>query len=90
MLNLLFNIGLILLVFSPLIFSKKSKNKDQNIGLQGVFRSLWFGIPFIHLLFLGNYIFVDQRWLVRIILAVTIAFAISVIVNWRNVGGRGV
>ncbi|UCZ55128.1 hypothetical protein LGQ02_10565 [Bacillus shivajii] len=72
---------LFLIIFSPLLFSKKNKNSTEEIGWQGVFKSKWFGITLIFLLPYLYFSFLNVVF--AIILSTIISFVTSLIANWR-------
>lgn len=72
--------ALYFIIFSPLIFSRKSKDTSEFKGWRGIFQSKWFGIPFIFLLLFGNYSF-DLA--IVIVLAIVLPSIISLIANWK-------
>ncbi|MEB1809084.1 MAG: hypothetical protein LPK26_17660 [Bacillaceae bacterium] len=81
-LGILLTLGLFILIFSPILFSKKQKDSTESMGWAGLFKSKWFGIPFIFLLLFGNYSELAFLNLALIITCSIIAsFLISFIAN---------
>ena len=82
-LGIILTIGIFILIFSPILFSKKQKDRTEYIGWVGVFRSKWFGIPLIFLLLFGNYAnyFGILNIAFIIISSIIVSFLISLIAN---------
>ncbi|RXJ04405.1 hypothetical protein DS745_03195 [Anaerobacillus alkaliphilus] len=84
-LSVMLTFGLFILIFSPILFSKKQKDSTEYIGWVGLFRSRWFGIPLIFLLLFGNYTeFAFLNIVYIIISSIIVSFLISLIANRKG------
>ncbi|WP_416150075.1 hypothetical protein ACM26V_03485 [Salipaludibacillus sp. HK11] len=78
-LDLFFSFVLIIIIISPLIFSKAQKKSTGFIGLKGVVKSRWFGIPLIYLLLFSYFGY--QNLAATITFSIIVSFFISLIAN---------
>lgn len=86
MFGLILTIALYLLIFSPLLFSKKgAKPESEKVGWCKIFASKWFGIPFIFLLLFGNYSKIQfTNLFYHVAVVFVIALTISLFVNRKS------
>lgn len=76
--SIILSFGLLLLIFSPIIFSNKQKNGMEHTGWKGIFKSKWFGIPFIFLLLCGKY---SETSFLHLVLIITFSIVVSLFIS---------
>ncbi|MDV2682840.1 hypothetical protein RYX56_00485 [Alkalihalophilus lindianensis] len=81
-LSMLLTLTLLLLIFSPLIFSRRQVESRIEFGWKHVLKSKWFGIPFIFLLLLTDFSTLTLGYiLIMMVSALMVSFSLSFIVH---------
>ncbi|WP_368505059.1 hypothetical protein AB3N04_05265 [Alkalihalophilus sp. As8PL] len=81
-LSMLLTLALLLLIFSPLIFSRRQVESKIEFGWKHVLKSKWFGIPFIFLLLLTDFSTLTLGYiLIVMVSALMVSFLLSFIVH---------
>ncbi|KMJ55446.1 hypothetical protein AB685_27200 [Bacillus sp. LL01] len=81
-LSMLLTLALLLLIFSPLIFSRRQKESRIEFCWKHVLKSKWFRIPFIFLLLLTDFSTLTLGYIfIMMVSALMVSFLLSFIVH---------